>query len=376
MAGIYIHIPFCKQACYYCDFYFSTSQKNKVEVINAMLIEIALQKNYFDVAETIETIYFGGGTPSLLTIDEFEIIILALNKNFKINKKIEFTVEANPDDITPQKLNELKQLGVNRLSIGIQSFNDNDLKVMNRSHNASHALNCIELANEAGFNNISIDLMYGLPNQTNEKWLENLAIASELNIQHISCYCLTVEERTALHKLIRTKKISDIDENISSMHFTTLMNWAAENKFEQYEISNFAKDGFRAIHNTNYWRNKSYLGIGPSAHSYKKNIRKFNLKNNAQYIKKIDANETTYFEQEILTEAQIINEYLLTNLRTIWGIDIDYISTKFGATHSEEIEKKLKVFAQKKWVENKSGKYFLSNEGKFFADYIASELFI
>jgi len=375
VAGIYIHIPFCKQACHYCDFYFSTSQRNKDRVIDAMANEIKLQQDFFDAGELVETIYFGGGTPSLLSYFDFQKIVDAIYTNFNVAANIEFTVEANPDDINREKLKELKKIGVNRLSIGIQSFNDDDLETMNRSHNANHALACVALANEMGFNNISIDLMYGLPNQTNELWLENLFIASKLNVQHISCYCLTVEEKTALYKLIKTNKIADVDENISSVHFTTLMNWASENSFEHYEISNFAREGFRAVHNTNYWLNKNYLGIGPSAHSYKKNFRQFNIKNNIQYIKNIK-NSQVYFEQEYLTETQLFNEYILTNLRTNWGINIEHIKKNFANIVLFDFDKKLKIQIEKNWILKTSTAYTLTTEGKFFADYIAAELFV
>jgi oxygen-independent coproporphyrinogen-3 oxidase len=375
MAGIYIHIPFCKQACHYCDFYFSTSQKNKDGVIEAMLTEIKLQHDFFDAGELVETIYFGGGTPSLLSYFDFQKIVDAIYYHFNVAPTIEFTVEANPDDINREKLIELKQIGVNRLSIGIQSFNDDDLETMNRSHNANHALACVALANEMGFSNISIDLMYGLPNQTNKLWLDNLFIASKLDVQHISCYCLTVEERTALYKLIKNKKIAVVDENIASIHFTTLMKWALENSFEHYEISNFAKVGFRAKHNTNYWLNKNYLGIGPSAHSYKKNIRKFNIKNNIQYIHYIK-NSQVYFEQEFLTETQLFNEYILTNLRTSWGINLEHIKTNFENIVLFDFEKKLKIQIEKNWILKTSTIYTLTTEGRFFADYIAAELFI
>jgi len=375
MAGIYIHIPFCKQACHYCDFYFSTSQKNKDGDIEAMLTEIKLQHDFFDAGELVETIYFGGGTPSLLSYFDFQKIVDAIYYHFNVAPTIEFTVEANPDDINREKLIELKQIGVNRLSIGIQSFNDDDLETMNRSHNANHALACVALANEMGFSNISIDLMYGLPNQTNKLWLDNLFIASKLDVQHISCYCLTVEERTALYKLIKNKKIAVVDENIASIHFTTLMKWALENSFEHYEISNFAKVGFRAKHNTNYWLNKNYLGIGPSAHSYKKNIRKFNIKNNIQYIHYIK-NSQVYFEQEFLTETQLFNEYILTNLRTSWGINLEHIKTNFENIVLFDFEKKLKIQIEKNWILKTSTIYTLTTEGRFFADYIAAELFI
>jgi oxygen-independent coproporphyrinogen III oxidase len=374
MAGIYIHIPFCKQACHYCDFHFSTSLKNKADIVAAIVKEIHQKKDFFDDTDIVESVYFGGGTPSLLAVSDFEIIIDALFKNFKIPKKIEFTVEANPDDIIFEKLVSLKNLGVNRLSIGVQSFNDNDLKTMNRSHNAAHAINCLAIATNAGIANLSIDLMYGLPNQTVQKWYKNLLIAQQLNIQHISCYCLTVEEKTVLHKLLKEKKIEATDENTAAEHFTTLMQWAKENDFEHYEISNFAKPEFRAVHNTNYWLNKNYIGIGPSAHSYINSVRQNNISNNSLYIKHLNQS-TTYYNTENLSQTQLLNEYLLTNLRTIWGLNTLEVEQRFGRANTEKLSKKLIPFIEQKLVVQIENTYSLTNEGKFFADHISAELF-
>jgi len=372
MAGIYVHIPFCKQACHYCDFYFSTSLYNKTELIDAICLEIELRKNY--IQEPIETIYFGGGTPSLLLDFEFGKILNTIRMHFIVTDNLELTLEANPDDLSLSKLTQLRAIGFNRLSIGIQSFDDDDLKMMNRSHSSIQAIASLEAAQSAGFNNISIDLMYGLPQQTIEKWTKNLDLVSQLNVQHISCYCLTVEEKTALQHFIKTKKIIPNSENATNLHFEMLMDWAALNNFEHYEISNFAKPNFQSKHNSNYWHGKSYNGFGPSAHSYNGSSRQFNVKNNAVYIKNI-AESLDFFEVEYLTEINKINEFILTQLRTNWGLSIHEFSTKFGNNILFELKEKLKIMQHNNWFEKSENAIILSGEGKFFADHIAAELF-
>jgi len=374
MAGIYIHIPFCKQACHYCDFYFSTSVKNKDEVIDSIIREIEFRQFFFEPTDIIDTIYFGGGTPSIINKFDIYRILNKVYSTFNVSNKIEFTIEANPDDLTLRKLKELNNLGVNRLSIGIQSFDNYFLKMMNRSHSASDALDSILLAQQAGFSNISIDLMYGLPNQKAENWINDLKIVSKLNIHHLSCYCLTVEEKTALSKLIKEGKIEGINENNSNEHFALLINWANENKFEHYEISNFAKQGFRSIHNTNYWLNQKYLGLGPSAHSYNGYKRLNNIKNNGLYIKYINTNKKFYHEEN-LTNTQKANEFILTNLRTIWGIDIGMFEQKFGKSYKIELLENLTMLENKQLIIKNNNIIMLTQEGKYFADYIASELF-
>ena len=313
MAGIYIHIPFCRQACYYCNFHFSTSHKQMPQMLAAIAFEIEQRKNYLH--EPVETIYFGGGTPSLLTIYDLQFIIDKLRQNFVIEENAEITLETNPDDIDEKKLSAWKSIGINRLSIGIQSFADADLRWMNRAHNSQQAIKSLQLATKY-FNNISIDLIYGSPVLTDEQWIKNIDTALSFNIPHLSCYALTVEEKTALALMIEKHKKENIDAEKQARHFKILLKRLPAAGFEQYEISNFAKHGFRSRHNSSYWNGKNYLGIGPSAHSYNGKFRRWNIANNALYINAVK-NNLIYFEEEKLTEIQKLNEFIMTHLRTI-----------------------------------------------------------
>ena len=299
--------------------------------------EIQLRKSY--LKETaISSIYFGGGTPSILNKEEIESIIKTIYHHFTIDPNAEITLECNPDDLDKSMLTDLKEIGINRLSIGIQSFDDDDLQFMNRSHNAKEALDCIHFAKEAGFTNITIDLIYGLPSQSNEKWKQNLKQMLALDIQHFSAYALTIEPKTALKHLIDKKKVTPLEDKITVGHFNTLTQIATENNFIHYEISNFGKEGFFSNHNTSYWKNQHYLGVGPSAHSFNGSSRQWNISSNKQYIEGINSNNA-YFELEELNKTQQYNEYIFTALRTMWGVELDYIKTQFGDDTQQYFEK-------------------------------------
>ena len=372
MAGIYIHIPFCKQACHYCDFHFSTVLKHKEKVLNAMLLELDLRKGYCQ--EKIETIYFGGGTPSILSKDELIAFFDVINEKYEVSKNAEITVECNPDDLTEEKLIELKELGINRLSIGLQSFQNKNLALMNRAHNAQESLKCVGLATEIGFDNITIDLIYGMPNQALEDWQKELEIAVELGVDHISSYCLTVEEKTPLHKMVNQGKVIPIKDEISSEQFQLMVSFLAQHGYEQYEISNFAKPGCYSKHNTAYWQQKKYVGIGPGAHSFNGGSRQWNISNNHKYTSLISDNES-YFELENIATKDAYNEYMLTGLRTKWGVSLDYIVTNFGLEYKEYFLKEVKPYESTLKITNLNHNYTLTQDGKLMADAIASDLF-
>lgn len=378
MSGIYIHIPFCKTPCNYCNFHFSTSLNMKDEFIDALISEIKMQNIYLGL-EKIDTIYFGGGTPSLLEKTDLEKIFNAIQKNYSLEKDIEITLEANPDDISKEKLKIWKQFGINRLSIGTQSFLEKDLLFMKRAHNSEQAKKSILLASEFGFDNITIDLIYGTPNLSNDEWLSNLKMAIDLPIQHLSCYALTVEEDTILYHQIRKGKSIAPKDQVASEQFDNLMQFAKENNFEHYEISNFCKPGFISKHNSSYWQNKKYIGFGPSAHSFNGISRQWNIANNKKYIDSLK-NNILPFELENLNETERLNEYIMTGLRTKWGIDIAFVDSQFNK--KKELMNKLGNEDQSMfdWEIKKTAKsiafvYRLSDKGKHFADRIASNLF-
>jgi oxygen-independent coproporphyrinogen-3 oxidase len=369
LAGIYFHIPFCKQACHYCNFHFATSLRGKNELVHALLDELALQKDYLN-NEIVETIYFGGGTPSLLDRDELDALLKNARSHFSIAGDAEITLEANPDDIDAAKLNAWKQAGVNRLSIGVQSFFNEDLLWMNRAHTADQASRCIELAQDNGFSNITIDLIYGTPFLSNEKWKENVRKAIGYNVPHLSCYALTVEPKTPLQKMILQKKTPGVDPDKQSEQFLLLMQWLEEAGYEHYEISNFAKTGHRSRHNSSYWQGKKYLGIGPSAHSFNGDSRQWNVSNNQNYVDAIKKG-TVPFEIEMLTATQRLNEYIMTSLRTAEGLNTSLIG---------DDDQAILFSASKKYLANgllimKENKLQLTKEGKLLADGIASDLF-
>jgi oxygen-independent coproporphyrinogen-3 oxidase len=372
MAGIYIHIPFCKQACYYCDFHFSTSLTYKAELIQALIREIKLQKDFLN-GEIIETIYFGGGTPSLLKSEEVNLIINTITELHTVASDAEITLEANPDDLSPQKLKELKHTPVNRFSIGIQSFFDDDLTWMNRVHRSAEAENSVKRAQDAGFEKITVDLIYGYPLLTDQKWNYNLDKVFELQIPHISAYSMTVEPRTALASFIKNKKQAPMNDEQSSEQFIKLMGAMKDHGFEHYEISNFSLPGHYSRHNTNYWKGLKYLGIGPSAHSYDGEKRQWNIANNAKYIQSIDK-KTIPAEIEALTEENRLNEYIMTSLRTQWGLDLDQLNG-LAKGASEQVLKEAREFFDKEWILQKDRTIYLTQSGKLYADHIASGLF-
>ena len=336
--------------------------------------EIKLRHLYLNNAK-INSIYFGGGTPSILNKEEIKSLIHTLYNNFRIDSDAEITLECNPDDLNKKKLLELKEIGINRLSIGIQSFDDADLKFMNRSHNAKEALSCIQLAKESGFDNITIDLIYGLPKQSNKNWKKNLAKMISLGIQHFSAYSLTVEPKTKLKHLIDKKLVTPLDDKITIEHFNTLVEIAKENNFVHYEISNFGKEGFFSKHNSSYWKGDHYLGVGPSAHSFNGSSRQWNVASNKQYIEKVNKDDS-YFEVEQLSINEQYNEYIFTALRTIWGVELDYINNQFGPEALNYFKKQVINCKNKEKIKQTGNTYTLTKEGKLYADNIASDLFI
>ena len=374
-AGIYLHIPFCKQACVYCNFHFSTSLKYKNELLQAMEREIEMQREYLQGA-TIETVYFGGGTPSLLSADEINHLFDTILKYYPVNKLKECTLEANPDDLDKNYLRSLRGTPINRLSIGVQSFREEDLLYMKRAHNAQQADYAIKAAQDAGFTNLSIDLIYGTPGLTDKDWKQNLSKIKELNIPHFSSYALTVEDKTALSHAIKNKKAMPVDAEQAAGQFEILMQQAEQMGYEHYEISNLSLPGMHAVHNTNYWRGAHYLGIGPSAHSFNGSSRKWNIANNTLYTKSTLQENKLNYEEEQLTRTEHLNEYIMTSLRTIWGCDLDKIATEWDSTCATMIEKSSHLFQEKKWLLQNDKKLFLTNDGKLFADKIAAELFI
>lgn len=336
MAGIYIHIPFCKQACYYCDFHFSTSLKKKDALIDALMKEIELRKDELQ-NEKVETIYFGGGTPSMLSQSEIDHIINAVYTHHTVIADAEITLEANPDDLDKNKIIELAESKINRLSIGIQSFFEEDLQLMNRAHNAQEAKDSLSVAIRH-FENISVDLIYGIPGATNEKWLQNIHIALSFNIPHISSYALTVEPKTALASLIKKGKIQNVDDAQAEEQFHLLIDELEKDNFTHYELSNFGKEGFFSKNNSAYWQGKSYIGIGPSAHSFNGEKRGWNVRNNTKYIQSL-AEDVLPMEEEILTKTDRYNEYIMTGLRTVWGVSLEKVKADFGAQFVEYLLK-------------------------------------
>lgn len=373
MAGIYIHIPFCKQACHYCDFHFSTSMKYKTEMVEALAEEIRMRKNEA-IDEKIETIYFGGGTPSVLTNDQISFLINKVYQEYEVVENPEITLEANPDDLSSERIVQLSKTPINRLSIGIQSFFEEDLKMMNRAHNSQEASKCLEIASKY-FDNISIDLIYGIPGMSLEKWEQNIEKALSFGVPHISTYALTVEPRTALFRLIKDGKIDAPKDKIAQEHFNLLMKKLKEQGFIHYEISNFAKEGYFSQNNSSYWLGKKYIGIGPSAHSYDGKVRSWNIPNNIKYIKGISSNERD-FEAEILSAQDRYNETIMTGLRTIWGISIDTIQNNFGIEVSNYLNDRAQKFCDDGLLKIENGILKTTSKGKFLSDGIASDLFL
>ncbi len=375
MAGIYIHVPYCRKLCHYCDFHRSLYTGDAVVFLNAVAREIDLREDYLD-NETIDTIYFGGGTPSVLKINELNFITEKIQQKFNVTDSAEITLEANPDDLDASYIYGLKHNTViNRLSIGIQSFNDAELKLMNRRHNAPQARQSVREAKKAGFTNISIDLIYGIPGMTAEGWTKNLSQAMDLGITHISAYHLTFEPGTVFYEYLNEGKLIAPSEEQSLSQYEKLINMTQKNKFIHYEISNFAREGYLSRHNANYWKQKKYMGLGPSAHSYNIVSRQWNVADNKKYIDSINKG-ITCARKEILNKKTRFNDYLLTSLRTMWGIDMEYISGAFGPEYSDYLEAGIiKFLSAATMIRNKSI-LTLTDKGKFISDYIISELIL
>ncbi len=383
MSGIYIHIPFCKQACHYCDFHFSTSMKKKNEMVLALAKEINMRKSDNE-NEVIETIYFGGGTPSVLTTEEIIFLIDEVYNNFEVVQNPEITLEANPDDLSKERIIELSKSPINRLSIGIQSFFEEDLQMMNRAHNSAEAKKCLEEATKY-FDNISLDLIYGIPDtsqngeqtkqMSNEKWKQNIETALSFGIPHISSYALTVEPKTALNKLIQTGKIAKPSDDLAQEHFSILVETLENNDFIHYELSNFAKENYFSKNNSAYWLGKKYIGIGPSAHSYDGVSRSWNVSNNAIYLKTLDENKLPN-ETEILSKTDRYNENIMTGLRTIWGISLDKIANEFGSDYLEYLQKQVQKYLDDNLLSVEGNVLKATKKGKFLTDGIASDLFL
>jgi oxygen-independent coproporphyrinogen-3 oxidase len=376
MSGIYIHIPFCKQACHYCDFHFSTSMKNREAMVLALGKELALRKGEFaDDPEFsgVETIYFGGGTPSVLSNADLEFLIDAVFSNYKVSENPEITIEANPDDLDNGRISELANSKVNRLSIGVQSFFEEDLQLMNRAHNAEEAKRCLESASKK-FDNISLDLIYGIPGLSNKKWKQNIETALSFGIPHISSYALTVEPKTALKKLIQTGKIAEPNDEAAQEHFIMLVETLEANGFIHYELSNFGKENYFSKNNSAYWLGKKYIGIGPSAHSYDGISRSWNVANNSIYLKSINENKLPN-ETEILSATDRYNEYIMTGLRTIWGVSLERIHAEFGQSYSDYLLKRSQKFLDDGLLSITNNTLKTTKKGKFLTDGIASDLF-
>ncbi|PQV51549.1 oxygen-independent coproporphyrinogen-3 oxidase [Jejuia pallidilutea] len=371
-SGIYIHIPFCKQACYYCDFHFSTSLKKRETLIQCLVKELELRKSELQ-NKTIATIYFGGGTPSLLSVGELHMLIDAVYKNFKVVEDPEITLEANPDDLTSATIKALSNSKVNRLSIGVQSFFERDLKLMNRAHNATEAKNCLLEATQY-FKNISVDLIYGIPGLSNKQWEENINIALSYNIPHLSCYALTVEPKTALESFIKKGIIENVDDDAAQAQFQILVEILENKGFVNYELSNFGKPNFFSANNSAYWQGKPYLGIGPSAHSFTGDQRSWNVSNNTKYIKSIQQNVLP-LETETLTKTDKFNEYVMTGLRTIWGVSLDKVETDFGLNYKKYLLEQAEIFINQHLLYIDGNTLLITKKGKFLSDGIASSLF-
>ncbi len=372
MSGIYIHIPFCKQACFYCDFHFSTSLKKKDELISSLIHEIELRKNELN-NEVIETIYFGGGTPSLLNQMEIDSIINAVYENHEVILNPEITLEANPDDLTKRKIIELSKSRINRLSIGIQSFFEEDLKLMNRAHNAEEAVRCLSEATHY-FKNISVDLIYGIPGLSNKQWKKNIDRVLSSGIQHISSYALTVEPKTALESLIKKGMIEEVSDLQAQEQFYILLEELSKHNFTHYELSNFAKDGAFSKNNSSYWQGKSYLGIGPSAHSFDGKQRSWNIKNNSKYISSILQSKLP-IKRELLSITDQYNEYVMTGLRTIWGVSLEKVTREFGKEYHTYLLLQSEKYRAEELLYIEDEKLKTTQKGKFLSDGISADLF-
>jgi oxygen-independent coproporphyrinogen-3 oxidase len=376
LAGIYLHIPFCRKLCYYCDFHFTVSLKNKQRVINALVNELnerVEEGSYY----TFDTIYFGGGTPSVLNAEELNQIFDTIYKNYKIGNSPEISFEANPDDLTKDYLTGLKKFTpVNRLSIGIQSFVERDLVFLNRRHSSTESIEALERTKKAGFNNINIDLIYGIPGLKNDEWKRNLETFRQLEIPHLSAYHLTIEPKTVFGHYQKKGKLKPVDEEVSLEQFKLLMDFAGLNGYEHYEISNFARDKAYSRHNLGYWTGKEYLGFGPSAHSFIPPHRRWNVANNSQYCELIENKSRPYFETEEIDQNKAYNEYILTSLRTQWGINLEFILETFGSEYATTCKTAIKQFLPQGILRKEQNDYTLNRKGILIADFVISRLMI
>jgi oxygen-independent coproporphyrinogen III oxidase len=374
MAGIYVHIPFCKKLCFYCDFYHVVSVNDNSAFIDAMLKEASIRKDYLE-SETVSTIYLGGGTPSVFSIKDLGTILNHINKLFSIEKDCEISIELNPDDILPAYLEGLKNLNINRISLGIQSWRDSDLKILNRRHDSAQAIKALKDTLDAGFENVTIDLIYGIPGLSLKEWESNLDFSFSFGIKHLSAYHLTFEPGTVFGKMLERGAISEIDENDSVAQFNILIEKAETAGFVQYEISNFGKPGYFSIHNSNYWKQVSYLGLGPSAHSFNGYSRQWNIRDLKGYIKSINAGKSFYESEELNTKTRF-NEYIMTSLRTMWGIDLEYVEKMFEKEGYDYIVNLAGKFKNYGLMKQEKNSLVLTNQGKLISDNIISEFMI
>ncbi len=374
MPGLYLHIPFCKQACHYCDFHFSTNQNQKLDLCRSIANEIELQKGYLE-NDQLTSIYFGGGTPSLLSSEELDLLMAAINRNFDVNTSAEITLEGNPDDLTTEKLNMLNEAGINRLSIGIQSFNDSVLKFLNRAHNVASAFSCLANARHLGFKNISLDLIYAIPGQDRDAWKKNIQTAIDLAPEHISAYSLTIEEKTTFGNWQRMGKLTQVDEDTAASDFELLISMLTDVGYEHYEVSNFCKPGHYSKHNSSYWKQENYLGVGPSAHSYNGESRQHNISNNTIYQKSI-ARLKVPCEIEILSKENRINEFIFTTLRTHWGCDLRKLKDNLDYDLLHANTDYIHNLVDRQLASLDQGILRLTSKGMLVADKIASDFFV
>ena len=373
MSGIYIHIPFCKKACHYCNFHFSTNQNSKSAFIEAVCRELILRKSEY-ASDEIQSIYFGGGTPTVLDVTELNTILKTVYKNYKVSETAEITLEANPDDLDLEKIKQLSNTKINRLSIGIQSFHESELSAMNRAHDAEDAKKCLELAT-AYFDNITIDLMFGMPTMSIELWRQNLRIAFEFGIKHLSCYSLTVEPKTALEHFIKKGSHPPMDDELAAQHFEVLLEETSAHGLTHYETCSFGHPDYFSKHNTSYWLGKTYMGVGPSAHSFDGTKRSWNVSNNSKYIKALEVDKLP-FESEVLSVENRFNEYIMTGLRTIWGISLGKIEADYGVKIKDHLLQNSKKFISSNTLVIEDNHLKITTSGKFLSDGIASDLFL
>jgi oxygen-independent coproporphyrinogen-3 oxidase len=373
MAGIYLHIPFCKQACVYCNFHFSTRLKNKGAMLQALLREAELRQAFVG-KQTVESIYLGGGTPSLLSAREINQLLAKIQSLYSVSATAEITLEANPDDLSPAYLEALRQTAVNRLSIGIQSFRESDLQFMNRAHTAKDSLRCLQQAQEAGFTNLTVDLIYGLPHYPLSAWRDALQRLKDFGVPHFSAYALTVEPKTALNHQIEKGKLAPLEETLAADHFAELQAFARQNNYHHYELSNLAQPGHQAMHNSSYWQGKTYLGLGPAAHSFTPGLRTWNVANNTVYLKALDQNQLP-LTSETLSLPDQYNEYVMTALRLEKGLDLSHLKAKFGTTYHDYAIEQAKALLQQGRLQRKGSQIFIPPQQRFYSDGLAAELF-